>query len=187
MFSPIIVSQESSICLPDMIGTFLPQNTEDTFDAVVRRILKKNMYVVDFLPYGEYAPVSGTPFDFRSMRKIGEGDPDSPFPQLRISGGINRSFRPHAPAGKPAAAAYSPATGIRLDLVPNSPELELYTGDYLQVRNGKNGHAYPPRSGFALEPRYAPDSVHAKDERNRPIVRKGQTYYQEITFAFSAQ
>ena len=30
----------------DMIGTFLFQNTDDTFDAVVRRILKKNMYVV---------------------------------------------------------------------------------------------------------------------------------------------
>ncbi|MGN1022598.1 MAG: aldose epimerase family protein [Lachnospiraceae bacterium] len=140
-----------------------------------------------FLPLGEYASVSGTPLDFRSMRKIGAGDPDSPFSQLRISGGINHSFRLHAPAGKPAAAAYSPATGIRLNLVTNSPELELYTGDYLQVRNGKNGHAYPPRSGFALEPQYAPDSVHAKDKRRRPIVHKGETFHQEITYAFSVQ
>ncbi len=140
-----------------------------------------------FLPLGRQEQVSGTPFDFRRMRPIGNRDLNSSCPQLRISGGYNHSFRLNSRQGEPAASAVSPLTGIRLDLFTNCPELEFYTGDYLQVPNGKNGHIYPPCAGFALEAQKAPDSVHAENESERPIVRAGQTYHQEITFAFSVQ
>ncbi|WP_429206425.1 aldose epimerase family protein [Massilia sp. UYP11] len=137
------------------------------------------------IPTGELTPVSGTPFDFRTPRPIGEriGWPDE---QLGHGGGYDHTFVLDKPQGKAlrrAARVYEPGSGRVLELWTEEPGVQFYSGNFLDGSLAGKGRTYPHRSGLCLEPQHFPDSP------NQPqfpdvILRPGQVYQTESRFRF---
>lgn len=124
----------------------------------------------DSLPTGELAPVTGTPFDFRTPRKVLERIEDD-HPQLRIGGGYDHCFRLADTDGEPRLAAvleHRPS-GRSLRVSTTEPGLQLYTGNFL------DGRPHGPRSGLCLETQALPDSP---NQRGFPsaILRPGTVW-----------
>ncbi|MFC6412436.1 aldose epimerase family protein [Massilia varians] len=140
------------------------------------------------IPLGTLSPVTGTPFDFRTPRPIGErvGQPDK---QLRHGRGYDHNFvlnKPNGPEMTRAAHVLEPVSGRVLELFTEEPGVQFYSGNFLDGSLSGKGRSYGHRSGFCLEPQHFPDSP------NRPrfpnvILRPGQVYRTESRFRFSVQ
>jgi len=144
----------------------------------------------DLIPTGTLEPVAGTPFDFRSPRRIGDRIDDQ-HPQLRFGRGYDHNWvlDRDRPAGDDAALAYAATvrhvrSGRRLDVFTSEPGLQFYSGNFLDgTLHGAQG-TYVRRAGLCLETQKFPDSP------NHPtfppaVVRPGQRYSARTRFAFS--
>jgi aldose 1-epimerase len=139
------------------------------------------------IPLGDLAPVTGTPFDFRQPRTIGEriGQPDK---QLRHGSGYDHCFvlnrAPDDHSLKRAVRVLEPQSGRVLELYTQEPGVQFYSGNFLDGSLNGKGHNYPYRSGFAIEPEHFPDSPNQPSFPNT-ILRPGETYATESRFRFS--
>jgi aldose 1-epimerase len=129
----------------------------DVLDHVLE-LLASRMTPIDdaLLPTGEIAPVAGTPFDFRTPRRIGERMPAPDAP----GHGYDHNFVLDGPAGElqPAARVVHPPSGRALEIHTTQPGLQLYSGNFLRGQRGKGGVAYQRRSALCLETQHFPDS-----------------------------
>lgn len=112
------------------------------------------------IPTGEYMPVENTPLDLRVAKPIGSviaGD----HPQVAIAGGIDHNFVLAHESGemREACWAYSAHTGIRLTCSTDLPGLQVYSGNFLEEKSGKNGMAWGHHQGFCLETQVFPDAI----------------------------
>jgi aldose 1-epimerase len=135
------------------------------------------------IPTGEIRAVTGTPFDFRNGRLIGERirDPD---PQLRYGRGYDHYFV--LPAGHPealqlAARVHGAHSGRVLEILTTQPGLQFYTGNNLDGSAPGRGGLYRQSAGFAFEPQGFPN---APNQPGFPstILRPGETYRQQIVY-----
>ncbi|MGH7593032.1 MAG: galactose-1-epimerase [Gemmatimonadales bacterium] len=140
------------------------------------------------IPTGVLAPVTGTPFDFRTPTAIGAriAQPDA---QLKNAGGYDHNFvLTRADSGLSLAArVVEPTTGRVLTVSTTEPGVQFYTGNFLDgTITGKNGRVYQHRYGFALETQHFPDSP---NHANFPstILRPGTEYNSRTVFAFNVQ
>ena len=146
------------------------------------------------IPTGVFAPVAGTPFDFR--------------PELepwRRPGAAIAVLPPAAPPGtprgvdhnyvirdwqadgrlRPAAVLRDPASGRTLEVLTDQPGVQLYMGNFLDgTLTGKEGAVYGPNAALCLETQTFPDSVHHADW---PSMRldPGQTYRHTMVHRFT--
>jgi aldose 1-epimerase len=142
------------------------------------------------IPLGPLVPVTGTPFDFRQPRPIGEriGQPDK---QLRHGSGYDHCWVLNRGAGerglRRAVRVREPESGRVLELITEEPGVQFYSGNFLDGSlTGKGGRRYVHRSGFCIEPQHFPDSP------NQPaypdtILRPGEVYTSESRFKFSVE
>jgi aldose 1-epimerase len=142
------------------------------------------------IPLGPLVPVTGTPFDFRQPRPIGEriGQPDK---QLRHGSGYDHCWVLNGGAGRHglqrAVRVREPESGRVLELHTQEPGVQFYSGNFLDgALTGKGGRSYECRSGFCIEPQHFPDSP------NQPaypdtILRPGAVYATESRFKFSVE
>ncbi len=140
------------------------------------------------IPTGELALVEGTPMDLRCPTPIG-AHIDEPFCQLEWGRGYDHNYvtdgRPESL--RPAAEAYSSATGIAMEVETTLPGVQFYTANYLESgRPGKGGTRYGPRHAFCLETQFFPDSP------NHPhfpscILQAGQVRRDQTRFSFKVR
>ena len=148
------------------------------------------------LPTGEMRSVGGTPFDFRSGRRIGDRV-DGADPQLRIGGGYDHNYvldgplatgpSPRVPGGgltlREAARLMSPASGRELRVLTTEPGVQFYSGQSLAVRDGvrarvatANGlDAFARHAALCLETQHYPDSPN-RPEFPSTRLPAGDTY-----------
>ncbi|HSY25199.1 MAG TPA: aldose epimerase family protein [Polyangiaceae bacterium] len=147
------------------------------------------------LPTGEMRNVGGTPFDFRSGRRIGDRV-DGADPQLRIGGGYDHNYvldgplatgpSPRVPGGltlREAARLMSPASGRELRVLTTEPGVQFYSGQSLAVRDGvrprvagANGlDAFAKYAALCLETQHYPDSPN-RSEFPSTRLPAGDTY-----------
>lgn len=123
------------------------------------------------IPTGEVRSVTGTAFDFRKTRTIGEllPSPDGFDHNLCLSAPIESNGL------RPCLVAIDPASGRRLRLATTEPGVQLYTGAHFDGGPGKRGARYPRFAGFAAETQRFPDSP---NNPQFPSARldPGQTY-----------
>lgn len=140
------------------------------------------------IPLGGLAPVTGTPFDFRAPRAIGEriGQPDK---QLRNGQGYDHNFVLNKRAPKAmtrAARVREPASGRVLELFTQEPGVQFYSGNFLNGSLCGKGRSYTYRGGLCLEPQHFPDSPNQPSFPNT-ILRPGEEYATESRYRFSVE
>ncbi|HUQ80409.1 MAG TPA: aldose epimerase family protein [Gemmatimonadaceae bacterium] len=140
------------------------------------------------IPTGKLRDVTGTPFDFRQARRIGDAL-ETFDDQLRLGGGFDHNFVLDARdrSGEPmfAARLRDPASGRTLEILTTEPGLQFYSGQALGGVVGKGGHVYCANAGVALETQHFPDSP------NRPsfpstILRPDEGFTSRTVYRFSA-
>jgi len=137
---------------------------------------------------GEFANVSGTPFDFRKPTTIGAriNDPDT---QLQYGPGYDHNWVISKPAGELGlqARVYEPTTGRVMEVISDQPGLQFYAGNFLDgTITGKEGKVYQRRTGFCMEPQHYPDSPN-KENFPSVVLRPGQAYQNTIIYKFSVK
>jgi aldose 1-epimerase len=142
----------------------------------------------ELITTGGYAPVDGTPFDFRKPTTIGARI-DNPDTQLQYGPGYDHNWVINKPFGKLGlqARVYEPTSGRVMEVWSTEPGLQFYAGNFLDgTITGKGGKVYQRRTGFAMEPQHYPDSP------NKPMfptteLKPGQTYKNTIVYKFSVK
>lgn len=132
------------------------------------------------IPTGELKAVAGTPFDFRTPKKIG-ADID------RVEGGYDHNFVLNGKddAMKLASVLTEPTTGRKLETYSTEPGLQFYTGNFLDgTLHTSDGKTIKKHTGLCLETQHFPDSP------NQPafpstILQPGEKYHTETTYKVS--
>lgn len=132
------------------------------------------------LPNGRFMSVAGTPFDFRTLKPIGQ-DINADDEQLVLGGGYDHNF---VLSGPHAATAVCEDTGIRMDTYTTMPGMQLYTANFLDPRKGKGGADYFRRCAFCLETGLYANAMNCYGFPS-PVLRAGQQLHSETTYAFS--
>src|SRR5690606_38276070 len=136
------------------------------------------------IPLDSEAPVDGTAFDFRAPTKL-SADIDKDEEQLGRGNGYDHTLVKQQSSSQVAASAYSPDSGIRLEVFTTEPGIQLYAGNFLSGKDiGKSGRPYSSRSAFCFETQHYPDSP------NRPqfpsvLLEPGQVFESETIYKFS--
>ena len=139
------------------------------------------------VPTGEFAPVEGTPFDFREARRIGERIREG-HEQLLLGQGYDHNYVLRRGSGAPrlarAARLSDPASGRRLDVWTIEPGLDVYTGNFLTGSvAGTGGRVYRQGDAIALEPEHFTNSPHMP-EFPTVLLRPGEVYRTHTEYRF---
>lgn len=144
----------------------------------------------ELLATGEILSVAGTPFDFRTPKKIGT-DLEA---LSRVGAGVfeegggydhNWCLDTAGRELRTCAEVHEPKSGRRMILETTEPGVQFYTGGYLSERvMGKRGQALCKYAGFTLETQKFPGTpgfAHFPD----CVLRPGSIYRQRMVFQFS--
>ncbi|HEY7690097.1 MAG TPA: aldose epimerase family protein [Dongiaceae bacterium] len=139
------------------------------------------------IPTGDIAGVAGTPFDFRSARRIGDriGEDD---PQLRNGSGYDHNWVVQGGGAKMpvlAARLADPASGRAMDVLTNQPGIQFYAGNFLEGTPTGAGGTYRKHSALCLETQHFPDSPN-KASFPSTVLRPGETFSSTTIHQFSA-
>jgi len=168
-------------------------DSANIYDHVLEIVSDKITVVDDeFIPTGEFLDVTGTPFDFRTPRAIGEDIElcinSTSETMLSKAGGYDHNYVLRAP-GK-AASVYSPQSGICMTVYTNSPGMQLYTSNMMPTGDksvtGK-GAIYGRHSGFCFETQIFPDAINKPHFPSCIVTKdKPQQFYTEFKFTVQA-
>lgn len=124
--------------------------------------------------------------DLRKPLVIGTRLKDS-FPQNRMDNGYDHNWivEDWDHTLRPIARAWSPDSGIFMDVLTTMPGVQFYTGNFLDgCPPGKSGAPYRNFCGFALEAQYFTDSPHQPDFPS-PVLRAGEVYRSQTVYRFT--
>lgn len=144
------------------------------------------------VPTGEIIDVDGTPFDFRTPKKIADVI-NSDHEQIKIGGGFDQNYCIDGYDGKnliDIANVKSEKTGINLKVSTNLPGFQFYTANNLGKSAqpiGKSGSKYEKRSALCIEPQFYPNAINTDEFSEKAILRKDDSYNREIVYSFSAE
>ena len=160
----------------------------DVLDQLVM-INADNYTPVDstLIPVG-ITPVDGTPLDLRTPVAIGKQIND-PFQQLQFGRGydLNWVLNTNGDKNVLAAKAYSPTSGIALEVYTNEPGIQFYTGNFMDGKDtGKHGVLYPHRGALCLETQHYPDSPNHPDFPS-VVLNPGEKYLSECIYKFTVE
>jgi aldose 1-epimerase len=139
------------------------------------------------IPFGELADVTGTPFDFRQEKTIGD-DIEAENEQIAIAGGYDHCFvrgkGENTQQPEWIATLSSPLTHISMDILTTEGGIQMYTGNFMTAPNPFFG-TIPQRKNeaVALECNKIPDSPNQLNFPS-PVLKKGETYLQTTVYRF---
>jgi len=140
------------------------------------------------IPTGELRDVAGTPLDFTNATAIGKRINDS-YEQLIFGKGYDHNWVLASGGAKgltPAAEAYDPKSGRKLEVLTTEPGVQFYSGNFLDgSAKGKGNKAYGQRAAFCLETQHFPDSP---NHSNFPstLLKPNSVFHSQTVFRFSA-
>ena len=138
------------------------------------------------IPTGELPDVSGTPFDLREGKRIGEQIDDENADLLTTSG-YDHNFVLNGDGWKEAAFVTEETTGRTLAVYTDQPGVQFYAGNFITPGLiGKDGKEYVRRGGFCLETQVFPDTPNQPDFPTC-LLKKGDIYAARTTFVFGVQ
>lgn len=147
----------------------------------------------DLVPTGRVLPVEGTPLDLRAPRALRAGV-ESDFVPIVGAGGYDHNFALRA--GKPTAAdegfvgafrevatLTADRTGISMDVLTDTPGIQVYTGNFVGGEVGKDGVTYRDHDAVCLETQFFPDAVN-HENFEQPVFGPDRPYRSRTTYRF---
>lgn len=137
----------------------------------------------NLIPTGEFLPVEGTPFDFRSIHTIGKFI-DSDYPQLADCGTYDHNFVVNGTGLREAAILQSKDSGIRVTCFTDQPGIQIYVASQESDFVGKYGEHYPRFASVCLETQHFPDSI---NHENFPsvVLKPDEPFRSKTLYHFS--
>jgi aldose 1-epimerase len=138
------------------------------------------------IPAGPLAPVTGTPFDFKTPTAIGARI-NTTNEQLKLAGGYDHNWVLNAPhtLTKPAAVVTDPGSGRTLKVFTVEPGVQFYSGNFLDgTYKGRDGSPYKKYAGLCLETQHYPDSPNRPDFPSTTLL-PGKRYHTSTIFEFT--
>lgn len=134
------------------------------------------------IPTGNILAAEGTPFDFAQTHTIGER---INAPELQATRGYDHCFvLDNKGKLKKFAVFADPVSGRSMTCATNQPGFQLYTGNFLDGAEGRNGETYGAYAGFCVETQQFPDAPNKPDFPSC-ILRPGETYDAITMFTFA--
>ncbi|CAF4101924.1 unnamed protein product [Rotaria sordida] len=139
----------------------------------------KNFIPLDkeLIPRGEIASVENTPYDFRTLTRIGDR--------------INESFDGYditlivdGDGKRPFGKLLHEQSGRVITIESTQKCLHLYTGNFLDGGKGRNGAKYNKHDGLCLETQNYSGSVNNQPSFPSIILRPDKEYHEQTTFHF---
>jgi aldose 1-epimerase len=139
------------------------------------------------IPTGEILSVKGTPFDFTTVKRIGE-DIDKENEQLKYGAGYDHNFVLNHPTHTLglAAVAHDPLSGRVMEVYTTQPGVQLYTANWIDGEQGKGGKKYGRRWAFCLETQHFPDAIN-KPHFPSIILNPGEEYKHTCMYKYSTK
>ena len=121
----------------------------------------------------------------REAKRIGEGI-DADDEQIGFGHGYDHNFNLNDDGMRFAARVCDPETGRTMDVLTDMPAVQFYAGNFVGDRDAKDGADYEPRSSFALETQFFPDTPH-HDNFPQALFGPGHDFVATTVYAFSAR
>ena len=135
------------------------------------------------IPTGEIRAVEGTPFDFRTLRRIGDRI-DGGDAQLRLAGGYDHNFVLNGEGFRKFAELVDEKTGRAMYAYTDMPGVQLYTANFVQdAPAAADGRKFVNRSAVCLETQFFPNAVNTEGFE-KPIVKAGERYEHVTAYRF---
>ena len=138
------------------------------------------------IPTGEVSAVQGTPLDFTVPNGMGERI-NNDHGQLKLAQGYDHNWVLNKKENQQelslAAEVWVP-DGRKMSVYTTKPGIQVYTGNFLNNVEGKNGQLYSKRGGICLETQHFPNSP---NQPNFPSARlnPGEKYRHKTIYKFS--
>lgn len=164
------------------------KGSENILDHEVM-IKADNFIPVDpgLIPTGELVPVTGTPFDFSQLTKVG-GHINDDNAQIKIGGGYDHCWvlnKSDENALDWVIKVLGPVKGRVMEMATTEPGVQFYSGNFLDgTLTGKDDVTYPHRYAFCLETEHYPDSPN-QPQFPSSVLRPGEEYKSTTIFKFS--
>lgn len=140
------------------------------------------------IPTGEISSVVNTPFDFRRIKKIGDGLSEED-QQIRCGSGYDHNFVLNVDGKTPQkfAELYEAKTGRLMEAYTTMPGVQLYTANNLDsTRLGKDRQMYKKRNSVCLETQFFPNSLKHENFPS-PILKACEEYKHTTIYKFSTR
>ena len=118
----------------------------------------------ELLPTGNYLPLEGTPFDFRTPKSLQP---------------LDYNFVLNGTGFRSVATLHSPNSGIRMTCRTDRPCLQIYTSNELTSRTGKYGEILGLHSGVCLEAQHYPNAINTSTFPS--VVLKAKKVFRSTT------
>ena len=140
------------------------------------------------IPTGEFRPVEGSAFDFRTARVVGERVRDASEAQIRIGRGYDHDWvvAPETSTQpRLIARVEDPGSGRVMEMLSNQPGVQFYSGNQLDGTTvGKSGRLYRLGDAVVLEPQMHQDTPN-QPQFGSIRLEPGDTYRNVIVWRFS--
>jgi len=139
------------------------------------------------IPTGEIRSVANTPMDFRTSQQIGSRINED-YIELIQGIGYDHNWVLNKESNELSlvATVSDAASRIAMKVYSTEPGVQFYSGNYLNIDKGKNGKAYPKRSGFCLETQHFPDSPN-HDNFPSTVLNPAEIYTQTTIYQFEVK
>lgn len=132
------------------------------------------------IPTGEIRDVTGTPFDFRTPKILGD--------QVEANGGgfdHNMVMKMEKDSEmKHFVHVKDPESGRVMDMYSDNVGVQFYTANFVSNFEGADGKIYDRQWGFCLESQNWPDAINHENFPS-PILNPGEKYEHTIEYKFS--
>ncbi|MDF2159135.1 aldose epimerase family protein [Algoriphagus sp. CAU 1675] len=136
----------------------------------------------ELIPTGEVKDVTGTPFDFRTPKILGD--------QMEANGeGFDHNMvmkLEKSPDMKHFVRVKHPVSGRVMDMYSDNNGVQFYTANFLSDFAGADGITYGQHWGFCLESQNWPDAIN-HDNFPSPVLNPGEKYEHTIEYKFSVE
>ncbi len=128
----------------------------------------------DCVPTGRILPVEGTPYDYRTEKTVD------------IELDDNFCEEPHHNLSAVRTRCIGEQTGIVLEVHTDLPGIQIYTGNFLDIKNGKEGAHYKKGDGICFETQYYVNAMNIDNpEHKKPLLKKDVPFHSESWYHFS--
>ena len=118
--------------------------------------------------------------DFRTAKPIGQDIHDAALAPFR---GYDTNLCLDGQGLRKIGQAEGDQTGIVMEVETTLEGVQLYTGNFISDRAGKNGARYASYSGFCLETQHYPDAIN-QPAFPSPVLRQGEALHETTVYRF---